>query len=91
MGVNSFFFFKERVVPRRGDLQFKIFNNESWYTVFKQSFVAFDLVLRVWYLKPIKSSATGRYEVKVVADHITANGTKAVKSSSTRTEQGSTF
>jgi hypothetical protein len=51
MGVN--FGFKAEVVPRRGDLQF-LNNNESCYTVLIKYWVAFNLVLRVWYFSWLK-------------------------------------
>jgi hypothetical protein len=64
MGVNLVFSLKERVVPRRGDLQYIFKTTKVGLHGFQSNFVAFHLVLRVWYLKTIKSSATRSYEVK---------------------------
>ena len=61
-----------RVVPRRGDLQWYI-NNESCYTVFNKTSLAFHLVLRVWYLEATRfkpsSVTSSQRQWKSVADH----------------------
>ena len=52
-GRQLWLFNKPKVVPRRGDLQF-LNNNESCYTVLIKHWVAFNLVLRVWYFSWLK-------------------------------------